>query len=408
MEAMKFYGGGVGYPQKYGDWEVIEPLGEGGQSTVYLVRKPTRVEQRDVCIRKLMESSGQGFNAERAREFAEASFEYARKELPSERGALKVFKIPANGKGLPPPPESEEFEAIERLKNEITVLSEKRLGLPALLGSNQDERWIVTEYFPERTLEHHASKYQGKVLPALRAFRSLVETVALIHKEGYVHRDIKPANVFVRNDDQLILGDFGIVYIPRTDERLTLTDERVGPRDYMPQWGDLGDRLEKVNPNFDVYMLGKLLWCMIAGRLKLPREYHRRAAFDLSVRFANDRHMHLINSILDKCVVEEPDHCLASGSELLGIVESTLATIERGTPLSDQKGKLVMPCRVCGRGFYQDRRSALRIQQFDEKNMPTNFAHLWVFVCNVCTHHAFFSPGYPGEAATRNWTPWAQ
>src|SRR5216110_2623459 len=34
MEAMKFYGGGVGYPQKYGEWEVIEPLGEGGQSTV--------------------------------------------------------------------------------------------------------------------------------------------------------------------------------------------------------------------------------------------------------------------------------------------------------------------------------------------------------------------------------------
>src|SRR5258708_6725229 len=112
MEAMKFYGGGVGYPQKYGEWEVIELLGEGGQSTVYLVRKPARVKQRDVCIRKLMELSGQGFNAERAREFAEASFEYARKELPSERGELKVFKIPAKGKGLSPPPGSEGFEAI--------------------------------------------------------------------------------------------------------------------------------------------------------------------------------------------------------------------------------------------------------------------------------------------------------
>ena len=99
MENMKFYGGGVGHPQKYGEWEVIEPLGEGGQSTVYLVRKPTRVEQRDICIRKLMELSGQGFNADRAREFAEASFEYARKELPSERGALKVFKISGKGNG---------------------------------------------------------------------------------------------------------------------------------------------------------------------------------------------------------------------------------------------------------------------------------------------------------------------
>jgi hypothetical protein len=44
----------------------------------------------------------------------------------------------------------------------------------------------------------------------------------------------------------------------------------------MPQWGDLGERLEHVQPNFDVYMLGKLLWCMVSGRLKLPREYHKK------------------------------------------------------------------------------------------------------------------------------------
>lgn len=38
-----------------------------------------------------------------------------------------------------------------------------------------------------------------------------------------------------------------------------MTDERVGARDYMPQRGDLGGRLEDVHPNFDVYMLGELL-----------------------------------------------------------------------------------------------------------------------------------------------------
>ncbi len=31
---------------------------------------------------------------------------------------------------------------------------------------------------------------------------------------------------------------------------------------YMPPWADIGGRLEKIDSNFDVYMLGKLLWCM--------------------------------------------------------------------------------------------------------------------------------------------------
>ncbi len=173
---------------------------------------------------------------------------------------MKVFKILPEGSTLSPPPGSKEFEAIARLKNEIAALGRGLPGLPKLLDLNQGERWIVTEYFPELTLEHHPLKYKGKVAPALKAFRSLVQTVALLHKEGYVHRDIKPANVFVRKDDELVLGDFGLVYLPNARDRVTLTGERVGPRDYMPPWANLGARHENVHPKDDVYMLGKLLW----------------------------------------------------------------------------------------------------------------------------------------------------
>jgi serine/threonine protein kinase len=38
-----------------------------------------------------------------------------------------------------------------------------------------------------------------------------VQTVAALHQEGYVRRDIKPANVFIRTNDELVLGDFGIL-----------------------------------------------------------------------------------------------------------------------------------------------------------------------------------------------------
>jgi serine/threonine protein kinase len=261
----------------------------------------------------------------------------------------------------------------------------------------------------EGSLEQNIAKYQGRVVPALRSFRSLVATVAALHSDNYVDRDIKPANVFIREDDELVLGDFGIVYMPAAAERLTQTHERVGPRDYMPQWADLGERLEKVRPNFDVYMLGKLLWCMIAGRLKLPREYHRRHAFDLSRIFPDDRQMPIVNSILDRCVVEEPNLCLHSARDLLKIVDETLTGIEQRTPLLGPNGRVVLPCQVCGKGTYTDELSegTIRLQSYTADNRGAQIVSLRLFVCNVCTHRAFFAPNYPDEGAARNWAAWS-
>jgi serine/threonine protein kinase len=334
------------------DWEEIKPLGEGGQSQVFLVRDPKRIAKRAGSLVKIQQHAG-GCLLEGAAELAEATWNYARPEIPSELGALKVFKIPPEGQTLPPPPGSNEFEAIVRLKNEIAALGQGLPGLPKLLDSNKAERWIVTEYFPGRTLEHHPLKYRGKPAPALEAFRSLVQTVAMLHKEGYVHRDIKPANVFVRSDGELVLGDFGIVFVPNPRDRVTQTGERVGPRDYMAPWANLGARHENVHPRDDVYMLGKLLWSMIDGHAVLPREYHKHPEyeFNLTKTFPNDVNMHMINAILDKCVVEQADQCLPGAGDLLLFVDDALGIIKRGGQL--QREGVPRPCHVCGKGFYQ-------------------------------------------------------
>jgi serine/threonine protein kinase len=202
---------------------------------------------------------------------------------------MKIFKIREDG---------DEQHALDRLKQEIHVLQQNRPGLPKLLDSSESERWIVTEYFPEATLEHNILRYKGKPALALKAFLSLVNTVAQLHDENIVHRDIKPANVFVRQDDELVLGDFGIVFLPDQPARLTRTDESVGPHDFMPPWADIGGRLEKVDCNFDVYSLGKLLWCMVSGRLVLKREWFQEPQNDISVMFRHDPHAYMINTIL--------------------------------------------------------------------------------------------------------------
>ena len=224
--------------ESFGNWEVIGTLGKGGQSTVYKVRSPKRCDERRKSLRDVDEALAQRTNAEL---LARSIWGYARPDSPDELGALKRYTI-----------KEAESEEAERFKNEVASLNEKNPGLPRLMDANTDERWIVTELFPAGTLEHNILKFKGDLRQALHAFRHVVAAAAALHEKGHVHRDIKPGNVFLRSDSELVLGDFGIVYVPFSPERVTVTDERVGPRDYMPPWADLGERLERVHPNFDV------------------------------------------------------------------------------------------------------------------------------------------------------------
>jgi serine/threonine protein kinase len=389
------------------DWEKVrpEPLGAGGQSTVFLVRRPERRTALEKSFSALRDLSGQGLSKQTgtALAFAQATVDVARDEHASELGALKVFKISPEGAGLSPPPGSKEFEAIERLKNETAALCLGLPGLPKLLDSNEPERWIVTEYFPKRTLEDHPLRYKGKVAPALKAFRSLVQTVASLHKEGYVHRDIKPANVFIRKDDDLVLGDFGIVYVPNAPDKVTLTGERVGPRDYMPQWANLGTRHESVKPRDDVYMLGKLLWSMVDGRAVLPREYHKHPEhdFDLTKNFPDDPDMNLINSILDACVVEQASQCLSGAQDLLIAVDTVLRIVERGGQLL--KEGVPRPCRMCGQGHYRpegaggekpDPTIAIQLTRYvNNVSGHVGVIRFQPFICDACGHAELFKAG---------------
>jgi serine/threonine protein kinase len=360
---------------KLEEWEKVSKLGSGGQSEVFLVRKPARHLERLNNIQQIRDA----LDRAKGDNLATAIWSFARPDHDSELGALKVFK----NRG------PEEDEMVGRLRNEIASLSKGRTGLPLLLDSKVEERWLVTEFFPEGTLEHHINKYRGNALRALRAFRSLVETVSSLHKDGLVHRDIKPANVFIRNEDELVLGDFGIVFIPDEAERLTVTNERVGPRDYMPQWGDLGGRLEDVRPNYDVYMLGKLLWCMVSGRLKLPREYYNRPNFNLSEIYPGDPGMLVVNSLLDRCVVEDAHKCIESAEDLLQLVDKNLMVLGRGgQPLEDT---IPRPCKVCGQGFYAPQPDqVMGLSLSDLLSRPAGAVRAEFYICDHCGHIELF------------------
>jgi hypothetical protein len=112
----------------------------------------------------------------------------------------------------------------------------------------------------------------------------------------------------------------------------------------------MGARLETVKTDFDVYMIGKVLWCMVAGKPKLDREFWDEPENDLTKLFPSDPHMHMINLILGRSVVTREEKCCGSANDLLLQVDTNLEQIKQG-------GQLLLDgitriCHVCGVGRY--------------------------------------------------------
>ncbi len=90
------------------------------------------------------------------------------------------------------------------------------------------------------------------------------------HQRGIVHRDIKPGNLLIRPNGQLVLMDFGLVKLLQ-NAALPEQTAIVGTVAYMAPEQYYG----LVSAASDIYMLGVLLYEMLAG--KLPFEGNTNA-----------------------------------------------------------------------------------------------------------------------------------
>ena len=243
--------------------------------------------------------------------------------------------------------------------------------------------------------------YSGKVKRALTAIRPIVEGVATLHEKRIVHRDIKPENIFIDENEQLVLGDFGLVFFEDPGHtRISGTIENVGSTDWMPPWA-MRMRIENIKPSFDVFSLGKTIWAMVSGEPILLFWYHRREEFNLETMFPDRPEMALFNDLLDKCIVEDEENCLENAGLLLKEIDSLLNALRLGAdPISNSE----RPCRVCGFGKYQ----------LTVNRNPTNTYNFGlgrrntfkIFVCNNCGHvqlfHCLGSDDPPGWTGSTN------
>jgi len=371
-------------------WAIIGELGQGGQGKVYRVYSKLQFDIENKIFPAILSSIREiGAGAPLAEGkgefeiFRKAVIDLIQMEDPANHAALKVLHEPKDAR---------DFQQAEaRIKNEIEAMSEiSHPNLLSIIHFNIDQKWFVSKFYRRGTLSDNDNRslFRGNFVDALRAFRPLVEAVSELHKKDFVHRDIKPQNVFLDSNNNLVLGDFGLVFfIDEAHTRISGTWENVGSRDWMPPWA-MGMRIEDIKPTFDVFCLGKVLWAMVSSRPILRLWYFDRSEFNLEEMFSNAPSIKFANPLFKKCIVENEEDCLPDANALLEEVDKVLTIVDRNADLIDEN--IERSCKVCGIGNYQLTGDRDPIQSRHHGLDPISVAYK-IFTCDHCGHVQLFS-----------------
>ena len=366
-------------------WEEIDSIGAGGQGKVIRVLdRPSVKLDLYALTNAISRLDTVGLPREEKqkilKQIREEIVHIIQAENPMNHGALKILHTPTGARNFE--------DAEERLIREIEAMAQAdHPNLLKVLDHDLEEKWFVSKYYPNGTLSRNSELFTGQVEYSLNAVRPLVEGVATLHEKDLVHRDIKPENIFIDERNELILGDFGLVFFKDSGlRRLSQTLENVGSTDWMPQWASRM-RLEDVRPTFDVFSLGKTIWSMVSKTSILRLWYHRKEEFDLEKMFPDRPEMALLNDLLDKCIVEEEMDCLENARVLLETIDSLIGALRiGGGPIGD----FDRPCRVCGFGNYQIDVDKDQDGMYNLGLRPTSGKSFKILTCNNCGHVQFF------------------
>ena len=207
--------------RRIGAYEIVREIGRGGMGAVYLAKRADGQFEKEVAIKLLKRGT---------------DTDEILRRFHAERRILARLDHPN----------------IARLLDAGTTDD----GLP----------YFVMEYIDGVPITSYARETRLSVAQRLQLFLKVCEAVQFAHQHRVVHRDLKPGNIFVRQDGEPKLLDFGIAkFLAAGDEGIdqTLTAERrFTPICASPEQA----RGETVTPASDVYALGALLYELMTDR----------------------------------------------------------------------------------------------------------------------------------------------
>jgi len=123
--------------------------------------------------------------------------------------------------------------------------------------------YIAMEYVPGGELSTERIKSMS-LTEKLSVLVQIADALGFLHKQNFVHRDIKPANILFREDNSVVLTDFGVARDQTATSGMTLTGYIIGTPHYLsPEQAQGG----AVDARSDLYSLGVLMFRVLTTRL---------------------------------------------------------------------------------------------------------------------------------------------
>ena len=136
------------------------------------------------------------------------------------------------------------------------------------LGEDDGVPYLAMQFLEGQDLEHRMRSPEGISLARkVEIGLAVAAGLAHAHASGIVHRDVKPANVFITDEGQVKLLDFGLARLVTSE--LTRSNVMVGTVNYMAPEQLRG---EKSDHRVDIFSFGVVLYELLGGKKPFQAE----------------------------------------------------------------------------------------------------------------------------------------
>lgn len=204
----------------------------------------------------------------------------------------------------------------------IAKLSHRDIVKIHRFGQVDDTYFLALEYVDGLPLDTYLAKNRLTVIQAVDVLKAVAGALGYAHDSGIVHRDVKPGNIFLRADNSVVLGDFGIAK-DLNIQGITQTGEVIGTPAYMSPEQAGG---KPITPATDVYALGVMAFEMFTGRVPFTAD----TPVGLLMKHINEQHPPIIDlapnlpeplaDVVKRMLEKDPSRRPANGNEIVRLL----------------------------------------------------------------------------------------